>query len=194
MSESQAVLNSLHNTPFADMNDSEDSLQPLVDLAFADGLRALRLMAGVLEETSFDLERLSARAHGDFLAVTELADTLAREAGLSFHDAHAIVSAAVKASMGRYQPEAMVDFVEGALREKQAKPMERATLLRALDPENFVAVRTTTGGPAPSALNSQIDRATSQLHEDTAWHRSEVDHLSASSQRLHAAVDDFGRG
>ncbi|QEE28647.1 argininosuccinate lyase [Terriglobus albidus] len=194
MSESQAVLNSLHNTPFADMNDSEDSLQPLVDLAFADGLRALRLLTGVLEETSFNLERLSARAHGEFLAVTELADTLAREAGLSFHDAHAIVSTAVKASMGRYQPEAMVDFVESALRQRQAKPMERATLLRALDPENFVAVRTTTGGPAPSALNPQIDRARSQFHEDSAWHRSEVDHLSASSQRLHTAVDTFARG
>ncbi|WP_263409780.1 argininosuccinate lyase [Terriglobus tenax] len=193
MSESQAVLNSLHNTPFADMNDSEDSLQPLVDLAFADGLRALRLMAGVLEETSYNFERMAERAHGDFLAVTELADTLARDARLSFHDAHTIVSAAVKASNGRYQPAAMVDFVEKALQEKQAQVLSRNALLRALDPENFVAVRTTPGGPAPSALDPQIERAQKQAAEDAAWRFGEVEHLTAASNNLHAAVKAFGR-
>ena len=45
LTEAQSVLGSLHNTPFADMNDGEDSLQPLVALAFTDGHRA-PLIAG----------------------------------------------------------------------------------------------------------------------------------------------------
>ena len=49
LGEAQAVLTCAHNTPFGDVNDSEDDLQPLVFTMFADARRALRLLAGALE-------------------------------------------------------------------------------------------------------------------------------------------------
>lgn len=98
LTEAQAVLGSLHNTPFADMNDGEDSLQPLVALAFSDGIRALALLAGALSEATFDTEAMRLRAQGSFLTVTETADTLVRRCGISFHDAHGLVADAVKAA------------------------------------------------------------------------------------------------
>jgi len=117
LSESQAILSSLHNTPFADMNDSEDSLHPLVDLAFADGIRALKLLEGVLSETSFDTAKMQARAQGSFLTVTELADSLVRSTGVSFHQAHVIVSNAVKALAGEFNREKLIALVLQSLRE-----------------------------------------------------------------------------
>src|ERR1700743_280777 len=44
--EAQGVLGSLHNTPFADMNDAEDDLQPVVYTAFDDADRSVRLLTG----------------------------------------------------------------------------------------------------------------------------------------------------
>src|SRR6202011_1032151 len=76
LGEAQAVLTCAHNTPFGDINDSEDDLQPLVSTMFRDALRALRLLAGLLESAEVDRERLVRRAAADFITVTELADTL----------------------------------------------------------------------------------------------------------------------
>src|SRR5580704_16905009 len=43
LGEAQAVLTCAHNTPFGDVNDSEDDLQPLVFTMFADAVRSLKL-------------------------------------------------------------------------------------------------------------------------------------------------------
>src|SRR5579864_113357 len=92
LGEAQAVLTCAHNTPFGDINDSEDDLQPLVFLMFADAQRALRLLAGAMRSAEVDRARLASRAARDFLTVTELADTLVRNEGLSFRQAHDLVA------------------------------------------------------------------------------------------------------
>ena len=101
MTQAQAILGSLHNTPFTDINDSEDDLQPMVYNAFEDATRSLNLLAGVLEEIDFLTGHMAACADANFLTVTELADTLVRETGMSFRTAHEIVSEAVKEQDGR---------------------------------------------------------------------------------------------
>jgi len=90
----------VHNTPFGDINDSEDDLQPLAFTMFGNAARALRLLAGVLRTADVDRARLARRAAADFLTVTEFADTLLRREGLNFREAHAMVSRAVQASAG----------------------------------------------------------------------------------------------
>src|ERR1700722_10518332 len=83
LAQGQGVFVCLHNTPFSDMNDAEDGLQPLVYAAFEDGERSVRLLTGVLQEAEFHIARMAAAADENFLPVTELADTLVRVAGLS---------------------------------------------------------------------------------------------------------------
>ena len=112
MTQAQAILGSLHNTPFTDINDSEDDLQPMVYNAFEDATRSLNLLAGVLEEIEFLTGRMAACADANFLTVTELADTLVRETGMSFRTAHEIVSEAVKEQDGGYDAEKMAASVE----------------------------------------------------------------------------------
>src|SRR5581483_3093304 len=70
LGEAQAVLTCAHNTPFGDVNDSEDDLQPLIFTMFADSRRALRLLSGALATAQFDTARLANRARRDFLTVT----------------------------------------------------------------------------------------------------------------------------
>src|SRR5580658_877008 len=95
--EAQAVLTCAHNTPFGDINDSEDDLQPLVFTMFADAVRALKLLRGAMRSAQIDKTELKRRAGKDFLTVTELADTLVRREGMSFREAHHLVAKTVQA-------------------------------------------------------------------------------------------------
>ncbi|GAA3749257.1 argininosuccinate lyase [Terriglobus aquaticus] len=182
LTEAQAVLGTLHNTPFADMNDSEDSLQPLVALAFADAHRATTLLAGALSEATFHTERMRERASRSFLTVTELADTLVRRGGISFHQAHGMVSAAVRRATSD-DPKALAQDVH---QQAIAAGLTLALpeLLQALDPEYFVAVRSIPGGPAAVALDPELDRAQAQQEHDEGWIDTERAHLARTSEAL----------
>ena len=88
--QAQAVMTAVHNTPFGDINDTEDDLQPLVFSMFKDALRAVKIVAAALRTAEFDAQRLEARAGDGWTTLTELADTLVREQGIPFSAAHAI--------------------------------------------------------------------------------------------------------
>ena len=191
LAEAQSVLGSLHNTPFADMNDGEDSLQPLVALAFSDGQRALSLLAGALSEATFNTNHMRARAHGSFLTVTEVADTLVRTCGISFHAAHAIVSAAVKAAKTDDVSALAGDLYARAA--AQGLPITEGQLRIALDPDYFVRIRDVIGGPAPIALDPEMERATTQLKVDMHWSKTERDHRHAALDQLEQAIDELAR-
>jgi argininosuccinate lyase len=150
--EAIAAMQSAHNTPFGDIVDTEDDLQPLIYQSFDNARRALRLLAGVLPGVQVDAERLRKRAGENFLTVTELADTLVRQAGLPFGKAHEIVHRAVKNS--RNEEELLQAILAEGL-------LDEATLRRALDPVNFVAIRIsfatsfwTTSAPARTAARA----------------------------------------
>ena len=182
LTEGQAVLASLHNTPYADMNDGEDSLQPLVALAFRDAERATTLLTGALSEATFNIARMRQRAGEHFLTVTELADTLVRAAGMSFHHAHATVSAAVRAADNDDTSVLATDVCARLAAEGVHLPLEQ--LVAALEPEHFIAVRTIPGGPAAVALNPELARAHIQRDHEQAWLHQEHTHLQYAADTL----------
>jgi len=156
LGEAQAVLLCAHNTPFGDINDSEDDLQPLVSTMFADAGRALRLLAGAMKSAEVDCERMAQRAAKDFLTVTELADTLVRQLGISFREAHAAVAEAVAACGNDDSPRAIAAALQ---RVRPWFKLSREEIEQALDPEHFVRIRNITGGPAPERTREALARA-----------------------------------
>src|SRR6185436_13759312 len=88
----------VHNTPFGDIVDTEDDLQPLVWRMFADAARAVSLVAAAMATAEFDVDKLAARAGQNWITITELADTLARDHGLPFRAAHEIAAALIRAT------------------------------------------------------------------------------------------------
>ncbi len=171
MTQAQASLGTLHNTPFTDINDSEDDLQPMVYNAFEDGERSMKLLAGVLVEIEFMTDRMAVAAGANFLTVTELADTLVRETGMDFRTAHEIVSGAIAVLKGVYEPETLVCAVEELMAAKypELSVPARALLRSSLDASNFVTVRRVTGGPAAEALDPEIRRASELVRVDGEW-------------------------
>ncbi len=166
LGEAQGVLVCAHNTPFGDINDSEDDLQPLVFTMFSDALRALKLLAGAMRTAVIDRALLSRRAQKDFLTVTELADTLVRHEAMSFHEAHALVGQAVRACGVNDDPAAIAMSLESL---RPSLRLTRDEILTALDPVHFVRVRTAVGGPAPEVAAESLARAFKQQREIEDW-------------------------
>src|SRR5262245_2436473 len=73
LGQAAAIMLSVHNTPFGDIVDTEDDLQPLVASMFRDATRTLTLAAAALKGADFDVERLAARGGDAGATVTGLA-------------------------------------------------------------------------------------------------------------------------
>jgi argininosuccinate lyase len=182
LTQAQGVLTCLHNTPFADMNDAEDDLQPTAYSAFADAARAMDLLAGLLETARFNTEVMEQRAYMNLLTVTELADVLVRSSGISFRTAHEIVSRAVKAG-GDSQN--IIDSVG------KSSGLDVQLLHRALDPHNFVEVRKTPGGPSAGVLDPTIMAAKETLAADDRWLEAATTHVEQARQLLERETATF---
>jgi argininosuccinate lyase len=181
--QAAAIMLATHNTPFGDIVDTEDDLQPLILTMFRDAIRAVRLVAAAMACARFDPERMAQRAAEGWITVTELADTLARDHDVPFKAGHAIASRLIaRASAGGGGRLAEVLRVISA--EVLGRPIELddATLATILSPRHFVEVRTTSGGPAPSETSKAIEESKRTLDADRAW-------LSEASRRLTEAQD-----
>src|SRR5919106_1751199 len=95
--QAQAIITTVHNTPFGDIVDTEDDLQPLVASMFRDATRTVTLVGGAMRLADFNVDRLAERAGEGGTTLTELADTLVRDHGLPFRSAHAIAALLLKA-------------------------------------------------------------------------------------------------
>jgi argininosuccinate lyase len=191
-SQAQAVLTCAHNTPFGDIVDSEDDLQPLVFAMFTDAYRALKLFAGLMRHCEVNREHMALRAQGDFLAVTELADTLVRREGLSFRLAHRLVHAAV-AACGKYDRGRMVDEVMHLAPEIIGRTLNlhRDVLLEALDAQHFVTIRDIPGGPAPKAVVAEIEVTRKQIADSRKWLSDKQQQELAFPQKIEKAKRDI---
>jgi argininosuccinate lyase len=166
LGEAQAVLMCAHNTPFGDINDSEDDLQPLVFTMFADALRAARLLTGAIGSAHVDRARLAQRAGADFLTVTELADTLVRREGLSFRAAHGIVADAVASAA---EQDGALAIARAVKDRHPSVALTTEEIVHALDPVHFVQIRNAVGGPAPERTAEAIEDARKDQLRIQAW-------------------------
>jgi argininosuccinate lyase len=180
-----ALMVAVHNTPFGDIVDTEDDLQPLVFATFDAATRAVGLVAAAMRTATFDTDRMAARARQGWITITELADTLARDHGVPFKASHRIASRLIETSGRR-----PLEPIEQVLREVtlavigRAIDLDGATLARVLSPEHFVKVRTTPGGPAPEQTAVAIERSRALLDRDEEWWGARTAALRAAEQSL----------
>ncbi len=188
--QAQAVAMTVHNTPFGDIVDTEDDLQPLVATAFRDATRAIALVAGALSQATFDVERMASRAAEGGTTVTELADTLARTHALPFRVSHEVAARFV-AERQRTPSGALVDALAAASDAVLGRtlPYTEDELRHILSASHFVDVRRTLGGPAPERTTEALRASADYLSRDAAWTSSMRERLRAASDTLRAAVD-----
>lgn len=170
LGQTMGVFTAVHNTPFGDINDVEDDLQPLIYSAVRDANRAVALLAAALRSATFNTEHLAKRAGENFIAVTELADTIVRRESLPFSISHKIVGKSVKAALEAGTDityEILQTSAQDVLGHELSLTEEEA--LAAVSPENFVNVRTVFGGTAPSETRRALQVESELQKIDEEW-------------------------
>jgi argininosuccinate lyase len=146
----------------------------MVEEVFQEGYRALDLLHDLLGNVTFDVAVLERRARDGFASVTEVADTLVREAGLPFRQAHHVVAEFVTAlrAEGKTLPAASLADLDAAAVKVVGKPtgLSADSYQKATDPRVFIERRAIIGGPAPQ----EVRRAIKEAHASVAMARKAV--------------------
>jgi len=187
--QAQAIMTAVHNTPFGDIVDTEDDLQPLVASMFHDALRTVSLVAATMKDADFNVERLAERAGYGGTTLTELADTLVRDHGLPFSTAHAIAGLLLKASTEDPRAslaEALAEASRTLVGQAIAYSDEQLELI--MSPRYFVDVRRTLGGPAPEETARAVAEQRQLLDRDRLACRQRREQLTQAEQELERQV------
>jgi argininosuccinate lyase len=191
LGQSLGVMTAIHNTPFGDINDVEDDLQPLIYNALRDATRSISLFAATLKSAKFNLETLRHRAEANFITVTELADSIVRKENLSFQISHKIVGMCVKNALAE-SGEVTHKILQNAAKEILGRELSftESELKEILTPEYFVSIRTIYGGTAPSETKRAltVEKETQNFAEN--WFEDQSQRLKNAKSSLRKIVDD----
>ena len=153
----------------------------------------LRLYGAVVETLKVNVEHLRQRAAAGFITVTELADSLVREFGLPFRQAHRVVSTMVSYALKHgFGPEKIDrDLLLQISLEVLGEHLEVSEdiIQHALQPAAFVAARTTLGGVAPVATRAVLENQTKALASDQKWFSDTQKKLTDSEIMLTLEID-----
>lgn len=190
LGRARAMMDVMHNTPFTDMNDSEGETQAMGYEAFRSAGRVLDLLTALMSHVGINEPRVRENIRRSCITVTELADSLVRQEGLSFREAHEVAAAVAKAVVaveGDIARDGYTAFQDGfAAATGRQSTIDESTYSTIVSPENFIAVRDRFGGPAPGPMSEAL-----------AAYRSHLDALTeqadGAAAREAAAVAELDR-
>lgn len=133
---------------------------------FASNLSLLSLVVSSAEVS----DSLTDRCATNFSTVTDLADGLVREHGVSFREAHHIAGDAVQATIAKGGDATALnaEILEQAVRKELGRTLDfsEADIRRWMNPLSGVEARTTIGGAAPLEVKRQIEDRIAALKKD----------------------------
>lgn len=186
-----------HNTPFGDVADVRGQLLrsalEVTERAQSMYDTLTDLMSGLV----VDADACRALVDADYSTMTELADTLFREAGVPFRQGHAV--AGQLAAHGRAHGLAPKDVPLPVVADifadvvGHAFPLDEQTYRQAIDPAAFVLSRRGRGGPQPDEVGRMLAEHEQSLREFDAWSRTEQDRLGAAHAELESRFDQLLR-
>ncbi|WP_226655898.1 argininosuccinate lyase [Pseudalkalibacillus hwajinpoensis] len=153
--EGLSVIQMIHNTPYGDIVDTEDDLQPHIYNGFHKANRVTKLLTAVMTTMKFNKERALEQAKTNMITITELADVLARDYDVPFRRAHQISS-----SVSKKANDAKKELYEVSLSEVNewigAVQLSEEDWQHICDPSKFIERRNVTGGPNPKVVERMV--------------------------------------
>ncbi|MGJ3238794.1 MAG: argininosuccinate lyase [Anaerolineae bacterium] len=184
----QGTVLQCHNIPFGDTQDIEDEIFPLLFGSVETAQEILQLYTAVMMSLHVNADHLRARAIAGFTTVTELADTLVREANLPFRQAHSIVSGMVNHALQHHlAPDQLsVDLLQQIAQERigQSVTLTPEQLQQALDPQAFVDARDVFGGASAIATADVLEILEYAIDNDQKRYQTYVQQIEGAQQRL----------
>lgn len=191
IADASAVSMIVHNTPFGDVADARGNALKRVLTVTAGAAEMLAVARRVVDGLIVIPELCRAKVERDYSTMTELADTLLREAGVSFRIGHKVAGELAKYGRSAGKAPGDIEFAEVAriYREVAGEelPLSEEQVRQAIDPQHFVATRRGWGGPQPQEVERMLARHRELLSEADSWLERENERLAAAAGRLEEA-------
>jgi argininosuccinate lyase len=181
-----AAFNMVHNTPFGDIVDTEDDLQPHLYRAFNNANRVWKLMYAVIATLKVNGEHTKEMAKKSSITITELADTLARDYGVPFRKAHSIASFISKETIkeGKELYEWEVEAINAVIAQFVDVSLTEEEWQKIISPEYFIEIRDLQGGPSPKEVKRMIGERKKKLGKDLGEYSETVRVLDEKRKEL----------
>jgi argininosuccinate lyase len=187
--DAQTVFLIAHNTSTG-MSDYRGSQQIV---RAAEGARDMYELYGrVIESLVVNPDRSLREVNDDYATMTEVADTLQRDANVPFRIGHHFASEMT--TYGRTRGKRPIDLTYAELQSiykeathGQTLPLSETQMKQALDPKYVVTHRSGLGGSQPAEVNRMLDDQKAQLAARTAWLTGERERLSRAEAELEKA-------
>jgi argininosuccinate lyase len=165
--ELQSAFIMAHSVPFGDIVDIGDDIQPIIENGFSHSVQIVELVTEILGNMTIKKDKLLKRCQEGFSTVTELADVLVRDYKLSFRQSHQIVGMYVKmlADAGKNFNDGNVEQIKNIAKElfNSELQLTEEQYKKAIDPYQFILVRSVMGGPNPKETEKQRMLSTQRL-------------------------------
>jgi argininosuccinate lyase len=173
-----AAMNMVHNTPFGDIVDTEDDLQPHLYRAFNNANRVLKLMYAVIATLKVNKDHAKEMSKKSSITITELADTLSRDYSIPFRKAHSIASFISRKTIQERKElyDWNVEEINQMIQEQATISLTDEEWKKIISPEYFIKIRDIQGGPSPDEVTRMIQTRNKTLTLQT----QELDHTIQS--------------
>lgn len=177
----------LKNTSYGHSRDATESLKYFWD-AFSEVESSLHLLSATIKTLKFNEEKMFTRTLENFSTVTELANTIVREANISFREAHQIVGYLVSEMIEKRIPVSKINSEN--IKDISKLVINREIILtkegiqKALDPIQNVESKNTSGGPAPIEVKKQIEKLKAAIKIDKEWLNEQQSKIHHKKQQL----------
>ncbi len=187
--DASTVLQMVHNTPFGDIVDTEDDMQPYLWRAMERLGGIYTLFGNIIVTMEVNKDHLLKRAKDSFANVTELADTLVRSENISFRQSHCIVSSCVR-KLYEEKNESLNSLTWELANDQSikltGKPLKisKEQFYLALKPEFFIEIRTLFGGPAPTTMRGSLLQAKNLSPLLENWVKDKENSIKISEEQM----------
>ena len=178
------IMKALPQSYSLDLQELTPALWDAVDHAKSSAVVISKVMGAIKPR----VEKMRRRAEESFAIATDLADTLVRDAGLAFREAHSVVGRVITRAIeaGKLPKDLSFDDVQSACREVLNKEIQLSEIKfrPAISLERCVEARALPGGPAPKAMRVQIDALKHEMKIHEKLIQTEKRAIVAAEQKL----------
>lgn len=184
--EALTAIQMIHNTPFGDIVDTEDDLQPHLYRSYEKANRVIHLMYAVIRTIEVNTEKALQRAETSCITITELADVLAKDKGVPYRTAHQIASTIAKmCSHEKIELTGLqLQDVNVEIHKLYDVSLNQKEWDDIICPREFVLRRNIQGGPNPEEVRRMATYREVQLEKLKRNLDSERDRLQLAHDNL----------
>ncbi|WP_410983238.1 argininosuccinate lyase [Bacillus cereus] len=188
--EAFTAFQMIHNTPFGDIVDTEDDLQPYLYGGIEKSIRVFCIMNAVIRTMKVEDEVLRNRSFKHSITITDFADTLTKNYNIPFRRAHHAASDIAKVSMRQQKElhELKLIEVNKYLQENLHVMLSKKEWGDIISPAAFVEKRNIYGGTSKKEMIRMIQKRRERFKQEEVKFEMEKQRITQSEKEVMMAV------